>query len=66
MEKVEKVHFSFALVRFDTLMQQNLNSRGKVHLVTLAEGHMSVVSQHFPRASLKLKCQFELNVICSS
>ena len=50
MGKTEKVHFSGAVVFFDIKciqIQPPRNSRGQSHLVTLAKGHLSVVSQHF-------------------
>ena len=62
LEKVEKVHFLVAIVLFDTVgfqIQPLWNSRGQGLLVTLARGHMSVVCQHFQKASsLKLLGQF--------
>ena len=54
MEKVDQVLFLVAVVLLDTIMHQIQplwNSRGQGHLVTLAKCHMSVVCQHFQRAS---------------
>ena len=68
-KKLKKCTFLVAivlLVQSCIQIQPLWNSGGQGHLVTLARGHMSVVCQHFQRASpLKLLGQFYLNFICS-
>ena len=67
--KKKRVTFSVAIVQFDMKMHSNAtlrNFRGQGHLVTLSKGHLSVVCQHFQRASpLTLLVQFQLNFMCS-
>ena len=64
MENIEKVHFLlllWSLIQKCMKIKHLRNSRVRGHLVTLAKCHMSVVCQHFQRASpLKLPVQFHL------
>ena len=67
MENLEKVHFSVAVVLRYTEMQSTsipMNFRVQGHLVTLANGHLSVVCQYFQRtSSLKLPGLSQFNFI---
>ena len=65
MEKSEKVHFFVPivfLIQYCVKSKPIWNSRGQGHLMIFAKDQMSVVCQHFQRASFrKLLGQFHLD-----
>ena len=69
VNQAEVVHLQIQLtflVSSNIKFQPQSNSRGEGYLVSLAKGLMSVVCQHFQRATpLKLLDKFEFNFICS-
>ena len=69
MEKIKKMYFWLllcSLIQKFINIQPLWNSRGQGHLVILACGHISIVCEHFQKASrMNLLGQFHLNFICS-
>ena len=55
MAKIEKVHFSVAIMLFDMEMQSTstpMNTRGQGHIVTLTKDHLFIAAcQHFQKSS---------------